>query len=116
MTVADGVESLQSGWLESWLSGRTPWPPDPTNKAYVDQFFATATEDRKRQQRTWMPPEMQEIGTLRDAVAGAIDGPSELNEVDDPKLMADYLRNTLGRVDAYVKLLADRLEKNGYGG
>ncbi len=115
--VAEGsgkVDALPPSSLESWLSGNQPWPFVPTNSAAADEFFETASEFRKRKQRNGMRPEIQEIGVLRDAVASAIDGPGTLNRVADAKVMADYLRDQLARVDAYVTLLADHLEKNGY--
>lgn len=114
LKLADGVEGLPASWLESWLSGEKPWPPVPDNSATADEFFDTASEFRKRKQRTDLRPEIQEIGSLRDAVASAIDGPGPLNQVDDPEVMARHLRDQLERVDAYVRLLADHLEKNGY--
>lgn len=114
LKVAEGVKPLHAPNLESWLSGNGPWPPAPTNSATADEFFETASEFRKRKQRTDMRPEMQEIGALRDAVASAIDGPGPLNETADADVMARQLRDQLDRVAAYVKLLADHLEKNGY--
>ncbi|MGO9925134.1 MAG: helix-turn-helix domain-containing protein [Mycobacterium sp.] len=114
LKVADKVDPLPASWLESWLSGEKPWPPVPTNSASANEFFDTASEFRRRQQRTELRPEIGEIGSLRDTVASAIDGPGPLNEITDPGVMAKHLRDQLERVDAYVKLLADHLEKNGY--
>ena len=111
LKVADKVDPVPSSWLESWLGGEKPWPPAPTRSAVADEFFETASEFRKRQQRTELRPEMQEISALRDAVASAIDGPGPLNEVADPGVMARQLRDQIERVDLYVKLLADQLEK-----
>jgi len=112
LKVADGIDALPVAWLESWLAGEKPWPPAPTRSAVADEFFETASEGRKRQHRTEMRPEMQEISALRDVVASAIDGPGPLNEVADPDLMARQLRDQIERVDLYVKLLADQLEKD----
>ncbi len=117
LTVAAGVDPLPPSWLEKWLSGMTPWPPDQANKDYTDQFFGAASEARQLRQRTDARPEMAEISALRSAVAGAIEGPGTwVNQIDDPNLMAQLIRDTLGRVNAYVNLLADKIEKNGYGG
>jgi transcriptional regulator with XRE-family HTH domain len=117
LQVADGVEPMAAGWLELWLSGDTPWPPDPADAAYTDQFFETASDSRKLKHRTDMRPEMQEISALKSAVAGAIVGPGTwINQTDDPEVMAESLRDQLNRVSSYVKLLADRIEKDGYGG
>jgi transcriptional regulator with XRE-family HTH domain len=114
LVVATKVDPIPSSWLESWLGGDKPWPPAPTNSAAADEFFGTASEFRKRKQRTEMRPEMQEISDLRDAVASAIDGPGPLNEIADPDVMAQRLREQVELVGQYVKLLADRLEKHGY--
>lgn len=117
LTVAKGVDPLHPVWLESWLSGDTPWPPKPTNATYTDEYFETASERRKLDHRIGMRPEIQELSVLRSAVAGAIVGPGTwINQIEDPELMAEYLRECLERVNTYVKLLADRIEKNGYGG
>lgn len=117
LAIAKDIEPLQPSWLESWLRGETPWPPDPGNASFADQFFETASEARKLKHRTDMRPEMQEISALRSAVAGAIVGPGTwINQIEDPRVMAAFLRDQLDRVNAYVKLLADRIEKDGYGG
>jgi transcriptional regulator with XRE-family HTH domain len=117
LVIAKGVEPLHPVWLEDWMSGTTPWPPDPANVDYVKAFFGTASQVRQLEKRIAMRPELQEISALRSAVAGAIEGPGTfLNEVEDPKLMSEYLRTCLERVNAYVKLLADKLDKDGYGG
>lgn len=114
LTVAEGVEPLHPAWLEDWLRGETSWPATG-DQATQDEFFSTASDERKLRYRTGMRPELQEIAALKSAVTGAIDGPSDFNQIGDPELMAEYLRTCLDRVDAYVKLLADRIEKNGYG-
>lgn len=114
LKLAPKIEPIYSPSLESWLSGEKPWPPVPTRSAAADAFFETASEVRKRQQRTELRPEMQEISALRDAVASAIDGPGPLNETADPDVMARQLSDQLERVTLYVKLLADQLEKQGY--
>lgn len=117
LQLAGEVDPMPSSWLESWLSGNTPWPPDPTNTDYTAAYFSTASEPRKLKHRTDMRPEMQELSALKSAVMGAIEGPgSWINEIADPKLMAEYLRDQLARVGTYVNLLADGLEKDGYGG
>lgn len=114
LTIAEHVEPIQAGWLEGWLQGNHPWPLKPTDESYNEQYLWTASEFRKRKQRTDMRPEIQEIGSLRDAVASAIDGPGKLNQIADPQVMARHLRDQLGRVEKYVSLLADRIEKQGY--
>ncbi|MDX1890127.1 helix-turn-helix transcriptional regulator [Mycolicibacterium sp. 050158] len=115
LEIAENIDPIPWAWLESWIGGNSPWPPHPTNSAYTEQFFETASEWRKLKHRTDMRPEMQELSVLRSAVAGAIDGPSEINQIREPALMAEYLRDQLDRVNTYVKLLADHIEKNGYG-
>jgi hypothetical protein len=113
LKVAEGVEPLHPGWLEDWLRGDTPWPAT-SDKSVQDEFFSTASEQRRIRYRTGLRPEMQEIATLRSAVAGAIEGPGGLNEIQEPDLMADYLRTQLERVTTYLNLLADRIETQGY--
>jgi transcriptional regulator with XRE-family HTH domain len=114
LKVAPTIEPIYPMSLESWLSGESPWPPAATRSAAADAFFETASEFRKRQQRTELRPEMQEISSLRDAVASAIDGPGPLNQIADPQVMAQYLRDQLELVGKHVSLLADRIEKLGY--
>lgn len=113
LNVAEGVESLQPSWLENWLRGETPWPATADESAR-EEFFNTASEVRKYRERTGMYPEMQEISALRSSVANAIEGPGEWNLVEDPKLMAEHLRDQAERVSTIVGFLADRLERNGY--
>lgn len=117
LKVAEAVEPLLPVWLERWLSGETPWPPDLGSEDYTKAFFDTASETRRMQNRIATRPELQEIAALRSAVVGAVEGPGTwVNQIDDPKLMAQLMRDTLSRVNAYVNLLADKIEKNGYGG
>ena len=56
----------------------------------------------------------RKVFALRSAVTGATDGPSDFNQVEDAKVMAEYLPDQVERVATYVNLLADRLEKPGY--
>jgi hypothetical protein len=71
LDVAEGIDPLLPGWLEARIRGETPWPPKPSDQRYTDQFFETASENRKTRHRTGMRPEMLEISGLRSAVQGA---------------------------------------------
>ena len=110
LAIAEGVEPMHPAWLEDWLRGETPWPVTADDA----EFFGTASEERKLRHRTGTRPELHELAALRSAVVGAIDGPSEFNQVEDPEVMAQYLRDQLERVDSYVELLADHIQRNGY--
>ena len=112
LKVGTKVEPIPAPSLESWLAGDKPWPLVPTRSPEADEFFATASEFRKRQHRTEMQREMLEIAGLRDAVASALDGPGPLNMVTDPAAMAKQLRDQVERVGKFVELLADDLEKH----
>ncbi|QFS93534.1 hypothetical protein FIV07_22475 [Mycobacterium sp. THAF192] len=113
LSVAEGVEPLQPEWLEGWLQGETPWPATG-DKAVQEEYFSTASEARKLKHRIGLRPEIHELAALRSAVAAAIDGPGPFNETEDPEVLATQLRDQLERVQMYVKLLADNLERNGY--
>ncbi|CAN5551944.1 hypothetical protein BH11ACT7_BH11ACT7_31200 [soil metagenome] len=113
LSVAEGVEPLQPSWLESWLQGETPWPATG-DEAVRDEYFKTASEVRKHKERTGLYPEMLEISGLRSSVANAIEGPGPWNEIEEPEIMAEHLRDQAERVRTIVGFLADRLERNGY--
>lgn len=115
IVVAEGVDPIPGPWLEGWFQGETPWPPD----ADQDEYFRTSSDTQQAKQRAWRRsrPELLEIAGLRSAVIGALDGPdTPLNNIDDPKIMAQHLRSQVERVGAYVRLLADKLDADGYGG
>ena len=111
LRVADNVEPLAPEWIEAWIRGETPWPPTADH----DEFFRAASASRQSTNQLGLRPEMLAIAELKSAVRGAIEGPSEINQIDDPKVMAEYLRDTADRVHTYVTLLADQLERSGYG-
>ena len=112
LDIGEGIEPIPAWHVESWLSGTDPWPPG----ADVEQFFENASEVRKIKQRNWRRPELMEVSSLESAILGAIEGVGLLNAVEDPKQMAGYLRDQSERVNQYVALLADRIERHGYGG
>src|SRR5258707_8306203 len=64
LTVAEGVEPLPPSWLEGWLRGETPWPAT-SDKAVQDDFFKTASEERKLRDRTETRTELQQISALQ---------------------------------------------------
>lgn len=109
LEVAEGVDPLPPAWLETWLRGDTPWPAIGEND---EAFFSTASEDRKAMHRIGLQPEVVEVNLLKSLIREAIEGPENAVE---PEGLAELMRDHAGRVNAYVDLLASRIEKHGYG-
>lgn len=124
LAIADGVDPLDPGDLERWLQGRGPWPPPPPGPqegALVEEFLSTASQPRKDAWRREQRPEVDAVDRLRAYLLEVIraqedpDGYGKSTPFD-PKNMSNVLRMLSAEVDGYVKLLASKLERDGYGG
>lgn len=111
LQVAEGVQPLAPEWLEIWLRGDTPWPPQGEHD---EAFFSTASESRKAMHRIGLRPEMIAVDTLRMQIREGIEGPVEPSVAAHPEAFATMVRDQANRVRSYVDLLADQIERNGF--
>lgn len=115
LVVAEGVDPLEPLWAELWLQGETPWPPEPwgeTMASQLEAFLASASQHRRTMHRRDLRPELQAIAALRERVRQAIvsqEDPSIPQQMP-PIGMVASLKHDLEEVDAYVRLLANRIK------
>lgn len=109
--VTPKTEPMAAGWLESWVRGETPWPPS----ADEHEYFHGASDRLSIEHDLGLSPELLELASLRSSVLGALGGTGAINQIEDAKLMAQRLRDGMASVATYVELLANRLDRDGYG-
>lgn len=111
VAVADGF-NWAAGWVRQWLQGSTPLPPT----ADQDAYFSVAPARERRRHRVGLHPACLELHVLRAAVEEAVDRAhpeaADTNPRQFPQEHADYLRQEAERVSAYVRLLADEVERD----
>ncbi|WP_166555353.1 helix-turn-helix domain-containing protein [Mycolicibacterium sp. CBMA 226] len=129
LVVADEVGSQSPVLLEQWLRGDIPWPETEEKDAFLkrlDAYLGAASEYRRAMLRRDHRSEIVAIHDLeiriREAMDAVEDGrvpavgqPTESEAFPSPEEMASSIRKDLEKVVTYVELLADQIEKNGYG-
>jgi len=103
--------------VRAWLHEAGPLPGVRYSGDYyrdVEDFLRFSTPGRRRELRIGRDPIIAAVATLMTHVRAALDRKSPDRLQDDvryPRLLAEALRREAQRLNAYVNLLADELER-----